>query len=57
MPEKPSRPSPQAGRRAGRPQGDGRKDPEQIKRNQEHLGVGKDHKTPDMKKNHRGTFP
>jgi hypothetical protein len=42
---------------SGRPQGDGRKDPGAIKRNQEHLRVDEDHKTPEMKKHHRGTFP
>ena len=37
---------------------DGTRDLEgQIARNQEELGVGKDHKTPDMVKKHRGTFP
>jgi len=25
--------------------------------NQEHLGVGRDHKTETMRKRHRGTFP
>ena len=57
MPERSKPSSPKSGGRFGRPQGDGRKDPEQIKRNQEHLGVGGDHKTADMKKNRRGTFP
>jgi hypothetical protein len=49
--------TPQPGTRAGRPQGDGRRDPGQMKRNQEHLRVGDDHKTPEMKKHRRGTFP
>jgi hypothetical protein len=30
---------------------------DQIKRNQEALGVDEDHRTKDMKKGHRGTFP
>ena len=30
---------------------------DQIKRNQESLGVGEDHRTKDMKKGGRGTFP
>lgn len=51
-----NRPPSRSGPR-GRPTGDGRKDPGQQKRNQEHLGVGDDHRTPEMKKNHRGTFP
>ncbi|MBV8030085.1 MAG: hypothetical protein JO035_01100 [Betaproteobacteria bacterium] len=31
--------------------------PEKLKENQRRLGVGEDHKTPEMKKGHRGTFP
>lgn len=31
--------------------------PEKLKKNQERLGVGRDHKTDEMKKRHRGTFP
>jgi hypothetical protein len=31
--------------------------PEKLKKNQERLHVGGDHKTDDMKKGHRGTFP
>jgi hypothetical protein len=41
----------------GKPQGDGRRDPDQMRRNQESLGVDTDHKTPEMKKKNRGTFP
>jgi hypothetical protein len=38
-------------------QTDGRRSPDQLKRNQERLGVGPDHRTPAMKKGRRGTFP
>ena len=37
--------------------GDGRRNPEALRENQERLRVGPDHKTPEMKKGHRGTFP
>jgi poly(hydroxyalkanoate) depolymerase family esterase len=37
--------------------GDARREPEKQKENQKRLGVGPDHKTPEMKKGHRGTFP
>ena len=43
--------------RAGPPRGDGRSDTAQLKRNQESLHVGDDHRTPEMKKHRRGTFP
>ena len=43
--------------RAGPPKGDGRQDPSQLQRNKESLRVGDDHKTPEMKKHRRGTFP
>ena len=36
---------------------DARHDPDQLKRNQERLGVGSDHRTDAMKKGKRGTFP
>lgn len=36
---------------------DGRRSGEQLKRNQERLGVGADHRTEAMKKGKRGTFP
>lgn len=36
---------------------DARKDPEKLKENRERLGVDDEHKTPDMKKQRRGTFP
>jgi hypothetical protein len=31
--------------------------PEKLKKNQERLHVGSDHKTPEMEKGKRGTFP
>jgi hypothetical protein len=36
---------------------DARRQPEKQKENQQRLGVDADHKTPEMKKRHRGTFP
>ena len=36
---------------------DGHVNPEKLADNQRKLNVGSDHKTPDMKKRHRGTFP
>jgi hypothetical protein len=36
---------------------DGHVIPDKLHENQRKLNVGQDHKTPDMKKNHRGTFP
>jgi hypothetical protein len=36
---------------------DGRRSGETLKRNQERLGVGPDHRTDAMKKGKRGTFP
>jgi hypothetical protein len=35
----------------------GQVDSEKLKRNQERLNVDKEHKTPEMKQRHRGTFP
>ena len=55
MPENPNRTSKTA--RGARSGGDARREPERQKENQKRLGVGPDHKTPEMKKNHRGTFP
>jgi hypothetical protein len=43
--------------RGARQGGDGRRNPEALRENQERLRVGPDHKTPEMKKGHRGTFP
>jgi hypothetical protein len=45
------------GSRAGRPTGDARRDGEQLRRNQEVLGVSGDHRTETMKRHRRGTFP
>jgi hypothetical protein len=36
---------------------DAREDKAKLRKNQRELGVEPDHKTPDMKKGHRGTFP
>ena len=36
---------------------DGHVKPEKLAENQRKLNVGADHRTPDMKKGHRGTFP
>jgi hypothetical protein len=36
---------------------DARREPEKQKENQKRLRVGPDHKTPEMKKGNRGTFP
>ena len=35
----------------------GRVDQSKLEQNQERLNVDKDHRTPDMKKGNRGTFP
>jgi hypothetical protein len=43
--------------RGARSGGDARREPERQKENQKRLRVGADHKTPEMKKGHRGTFP
>jgi hypothetical protein len=48
---------PQPGTRAGQPRGDAREDDHQLRKNQDELGVGPDHKTDEMKEHHRGTFP
>jgi hypothetical protein len=47
-------PSSLASARSG---GDARHSQEQLKKNQERLGVGNDHRTDAMKKGRRGTFP
>ena len=36
---------------------DGNVDQQKLKDNQDQLRVGQDHKTEDMRKKHRGTFP
>lgn len=41
----------------GRGGADGRRSSDTLKRNQERLGVGPDHRTDAMKKGKRGTFP
>ena len=46
-----------AGVRGARKGTDARHDAEKLKENQKRLDVGADHKTSDMKKGHRGTFP
>jgi len=55
MPENPSRTNKTA--RGARSGGNARRDPERQKENQKRLRVGTDHKTPEMKKGNRGTFP
>ena len=46
-----------AGARGAKQGGDARRNPAALKENQERLRVGPDHKTPEMKKGNRGTFP
>ena len=41
----------------GPPPGDARHDKEKLKKNREDLRVNDEHKTPEMEKGHRGTFP
>jgi hypothetical protein len=48
---------PQPGAKSAGNKADARNDPEKQKENQRALGVGPEHKTPAMKKGHRGTFP
>lgn len=36
---------------------DARKDPGKLKENRDKLGVNEEHKTEEMQKGHRGTFP
>lgn len=43
--------------RGARSGGDARGQPEKQKENQRRLRVDSDHRTPEMKKGHRGTFP
>ena len=45
------------GARGARTGGDARREPEKQKENQKRLGVGEDHRTAQMKKGNRGTFP
>ncbi|HZP88285.1 MAG TPA: hypothetical protein VFB54_15850 [Burkholderiales bacterium] len=46
-------PNDQTGKRPG----DARDEPEQQERNREEMGVNRDHKTQDMERRKRGTFP
>jgi hypothetical protein len=53
---------PQPGTQSGGPRddalhGDAHKREKTLHRNQEELGVDREHKTDDMKKHHRGTYP
>jgi len=41
----------------GKNEHDAREDNRKLGENQRDLGIGKDHKTGDMEKNKRGTFP
>ena len=43
--------------RGARSGADARGQPEKQKENQRRLGVDSEHRTPEMKKGHRGTFP
>ena len=49
-----SQPSPAP---TGKREGDARDEKSELKKNRKDLGVGEDHKTGDMDKRHRGTFP
>lgn len=51
--EQPPQPAPQTGKNPH----DAREDEAQLEKNQADLGVGDDHKTDDMERGHRGTFP
>ena len=55
MPDSQTRTS--KGARGARSGANARREPEKQKENQKRLGVGPDHKTNEMKKGHRGTFP
>ena len=59
MPNDPTRPTERtsAGVRGARRGADARRSPEKQKENQRRLNVGTDHRTPEMKKGRRGTFP
>jgi hypothetical protein len=46
-----------AGKEADAIKESGNVDPGKLKENRDRLGVDSDHKTPDMKKGDRGTFP
>ncbi|MBS1189774.1 MAG: hypothetical protein H6R10_1566 [Rhodocyclaceae bacterium] len=53
----PARPNPSPAPTATPPAGDAREGADKLKQNRDHLGVDDEHKTPGMKKGHRGTFP
>ena len=53
-PAKPKRGEPGRDRNA---RADARRDPGKLKENQERLGVDPEHKTAEMRKGRRGTFP
>jgi len=59
MADKQARPEPQSARRNTNDalDKDGHVIPAKLHENQQKLNVGTDHKTPDMKKRHRSTFP
>lgn len=46
-----------AGKEADAIDESGKVDEGKLNKNRERMGVGPDHKTPDMKKGRRGTFP
>jgi hypothetical protein len=46
-----------AGRQGDALDTDGNVDQQKLKDNQDQMQVGQDHKTPDMKKQRRGTYP
>jgi len=54
----PARPNPAPAPTSQPAAGDARdNDPEKLKQNRDHLRVNDEHKTPEMEKGHRGTFP
>lgn len=54
----PARPNPAPAPSRRPAAGDARdNDPEKLKQNRDHLRVNEEHKTPEMDKGHRGTFP
>ena len=54
----PARPNPGPAPTGKPAAGDARdEDPEKLQQNRDHLRVNEDHKTPEMEKGRRGTFP
>jgi hypothetical protein len=51
--KKPSQPAAQTGKN----EHDAREDAGKLKENRQDLGIADDHKTEDMEREHRGTFP